>query len=861
MGVFFSVLAFLPLPWNEPLENVLIDQCFKLRGPRAMPENLVTVAIGAQDIQALGGWPLTRDYYAYILHFLASRGARTIGFDLLWDQPHPRYPEHDATLGTLLATFHNVCLPMVFSDFEPAMTSSPARGALPQSVFIGDRPLFPLPAFHQHSAGIGFSNFARTPLPRQMPLLAVFDDSVQLSLGAELARLFLGGTKEPDIRPRALVLFDSSGTAHETTLDDHGRMRLNHFGDWHDLNSVTFLELLRMSQNNPDSLAWSGKLVLVAVTDPTLTTIKATPFAEALPAGVLHLTVAENIIRQNYLREARSGWQVIIVFLLVGAMAGLAQKKNLGFTLAAGSGVVLAYTALAVGLFARMNFVLPLFYPLLAGLAMLLGIVYTHQRRHSGWEAVQRGILQEQMALKQAQLEEIEIKLAVAQKESAQHAAFSEKERQFVEEQKQKILALEKQLRDLQVYEQAGPDPFSQDFAEIVCAPGGAMGEVLATVKKLADHDLPVLICGETGTGKELIAHAIHHTGTRRHQPFLAINCSALPESLLESELFGHEKGSFTGAHAQRRGRFDLANGGTLFLDEITETSPALQARLLRVLQDGTFERVGGEQTIKADVRFIAACNRDLQKEIEQGRFRADLFYRLNGFQIVLPPLRERSEDIPSLVHHFLHKHGHHKVVNVSSAAMAALQNHDWPGNVRELENAVRRAAVLAQSEGRSLIQIEDLPKEVREEKQLAPHRDLYRALPEQILEMLRAVKFTRNAISQTARALGNRDRGTITEYFRGMCFEQLVRAEFDLEAAARGLAGTAEEEVVSRVRIKIEEYLKNVHAASALVADQEEAQAKIEQCCKGLPRRYHAFVQQIFTYLQSHASPREFPK
>jgi transcriptional regulator with GAF, ATPase, and Fis domain len=343
-----------------------------------------------------------------------------------------------------------------------------------------------------------------------------------------------------------------------------------------------------------------------------------------------------------------------------------------------------------------------------------------------------------------------------------------------------------------------------------------------------------------------LIARALHRAGARRHRPFVAINCSALPESLLESELFGHEKGSFTGAQTQRRGRFELADGGTLFLDEITETSAALQARLLRVLQDGRFERVGGEQTLKAEVRVIAACNRDLHAEVEAGRFRADLFYRLNGFLITLPPLRARREEIPLLVRHFLRKYDYHKTEDFSDAATTALQNYGWPGNVRELENAVRRAAVLARSEGRTLIQTGDLPKEILSPPAAIVAPASYRTLPEQILEMLRAMKFSRNAITATAKALGNRDRGTITEYFRGMCFEYAVQAKFDWAEAARRLAGTTEEEVVQRVRAKIEEYRDNLQASLAASNDLKDLQARLDACCKGLPKKYHIFVKSL---------------
>jgi DNA-binding NtrC family response regulator len=210
-----------------------------------------------------------------------------------------------------------------------------------------------------------------------------------------------------------------------------------------------------------------------------------------------------------------------------------------------------------------------------------------------------------------------------------------------------------------------------------------------------------VLISGETGTGKELIAQAIHAADNRRKGPFVALNCAVLHESLLESELFGHEKGSFTGADRRKKGRFELADGGTLFLDEVGDVSPAMQAKLLRVLQSGTFERVGGTETVKVDVRIVAATNKRLEDEVKAGRLRSDLFYRLNVIRIDLPPLRERAEDIPLLAMHFLERltpMSNPPVTEIDSEAMQALLAHHWPGNVRELENAIKAAVAMTDS-------------------------------------------------------------------------------------------------------------------------------------------------------------------
>jgi transcriptional regulator with GAF, ATPase, and Fis domain len=222
-----------------------------------------------------------------------------------------------------------------------------------------------------------------------------------------------------------------------------------------------------------------------------------------------------------------------------------------------------------------------------------------------------------------------------------------------------------------------------------------AMRGIFGQILKVAPTDATVMICGESGTGKELVATAVREHSARRERPFVRINCVAIPEGLLESELFGHEKGAFTGAVAQKKGKFELADGGTIFLDEIGDMPPATQAKLLRVLQERVFERVGGTRPIGVDVRFIAATNKDLPEMVKAGAFREDLFYRINVFSLRLPPLRERREDIPALADHFLESAG--KTARVSPQAMQLLLGHSWPGNVRELQNAIERAAVIAE--------------------------------------------------------------------------------------------------------------------------------------------------------------------
>lgn len=296
---------------------------------------------------------------------------------------------------------------------------------------------------------------------------------------------------------------------------------------------------------------------------------------------------------------------------------------------------------------------------------------------------------------------------------------------------------------------------------ENIIGQSGVMQEVFRAMEKVVNSNVTVLVQGESGTGKELIARAIHyHNKQRANNPFVAVNCSALPESLLESELFGHEKGSFTGATGRRVGKFEQANGGTIFLDEIGLMTPATQAKVLRVLQEREFERVGGNELVKVDTRVISATNKDLEDEVKKGEFREDLFYRIAVFPIKLPALRERKEDIPLLAAHFLTKYAHQEGKDdldaVSPDALELLMAYHWPGNVRELENAIERAAVLANPPE---ITAKDLPSSIRSlgEKKIYESDNKLSSWIEKLEEeaLRQALLECEGNISQTAKKLG----------------------------------------------------------------------------------------------------------
>jgi two-component system response regulator AtoC len=297
------------------------------------------------------------------------------------------------------------------------------------------------------------------------------------------------------------------------------------------------------------------------------------------------------------------------------------------------------------------------------------------------------------------------------------------------------------------------------------------MREVLLHVQQVADTDLTILLRGESGTGKELVARGLHFSSKRKNAPFVAVNCSALPETLLESELFGYERGAFTGAVRQRQGKFEDANTGTLFLDEIGELPAGVQAKLLRVLQERSFERVGGNRAVSVDVRVVAATNRNLETMIAQGDFREDLYYRLNVFPIVLPPLRERPEDIVLLAEYFLRRHADlsaGRVRAISPHVLSAMMNYPWRGNVRELENLIKRALVKTEGDTIERIELQEDAPATNEEPPPAPSPQMpYKEYLSAVLRtaeeryLLRMLRDQKGNINQIARLM-DVDRKTV---------------------------------------------------------------------------------------------------
>jgi len=792
-----------------------------IRGDRQLDDKYLVVYIDEEDIHNMGGWPISRDYYGYMSHALTEMNARLIAFDILFSESTDQTAEFDAELCKFVAAGNRTVLPMLFRSF---------------SLYSSVDPIFPFDSLRQSAKSIGFSNLeGKGALHTELQLKTEYQEKRYHSFGARLAREY-----------------SEASTTTNAKINVPHTLFLNHFGGWDNVESISFVELLKQWQNSPNSLDLTNKLVLVCVVYPGVSSPVSTPLIENLPAGLIHLTVAENLIESTYIRNASWYWRLLAVGLIIFLIYVFTFPWKMLYKISAGIAILILYLSSSLWLFKTSNMLLPLIAPF--GLfAFLTGlhtyIIHTTSRLEAKHQDQIKSLLHE----KSTELKEAESRISSLRSEIQNTASVSEDRMAKVIAGRQEIIQLEKEIRDLQsTHIMASSESISESITKsIVHSPNGQMSRVLDVVQTFGKSDMPILIIGETGTGKELIARELHNVSDRKDEPFIAVNCGALSHELLISELFGHTRGSFTGASKDRKGRFELADKGTLFLDEITETDKSFQASLLRVLQEGTFERIGEEFTRQVDVRIIAASNRDLEAEMNEQRFRTDLFYRLNGMTIELPSLEQRSEDIPLLAEHFITKYSQYSSstdaakIALSEESLRKLSDYHWPGNVRELENVTHRAVVLAQSAGRSLIRLEDLPEEIRYTSPKSIPSTEFHSLEEQILNSLRELKFSRSAITKTARKLGNRDRGTITEYLRGIIFRFLAENNFDKKEAMITLAGSEENEVCANAARKINDYVNNLETLiSNPTKDSKSA-------FRGLPKAYHPYLQQLIDHLQ----------
>lgn len=860
ISFFVFMVEVIKISDIENFNSLFSQLKFKLRGQSQIDTSITFIYIDDNTIHSLGGYPLKRSYYATLIDLLTQLNVKAIAFDILLIEKNPDYPERDFLLVSTVKNSNRVYLGGTFINLEKTNKKSTVQAKAIEKFLIniqdentnfikGSDFIGPFDELLQSCAGLGHLNYVQKGFPTAIPLLVhISEERFLPSLSLELARVYYNVPRE------SIKVYSNQIYLGQVKIPtNNGKMQINYIGGFESLKMYSLIDFVRLydavkSGLEPETKLndFKDKIVFVGIFSETLGHTVNSPFQEKFPPTGIHIMALNTIIQKKFLIETTPLLNLTLSFLFSFLILHFVTYKSLSkayklllFPLIA----VLVFLLLAVISFA-INISIPI-YPAFAILfSSLFCVIYTVEVERKKAIEIESKKKEIEKMIKEKELKIIEL----------QHELESLR---ATEDQSNLILNLEKtydEVRELSSeFEDFSDFSIEENIAieleGIVYTKGGKMEELISIVKKVAPSDAPVLITGESGTGKELIAMAIHKLSDRKDKKFVTINCSAVPETLLESELFGYEKGAFTGATQRKKGLFEVADEGTIFLDEIAETNLSFQTKILRILQSGEFNRVGGTEIIKTNVRIIAATNRDIEKAVREGIFREDLYYRLNVVRIHLPPLRERKEDIPFLVEHFLRKFKSADI-KVSHAVMSALLNYEWPGNIRQLENAIKRATIFAKSDGRKLIQLKDLPEEIA--KSVKGKIDI----EEKILVLLRKKNFSYSSISETANELGL-NRGTVGEYLRGICFKNLYECKFDITKASLKIAN-GDPDTSEKVKKKLIEHVKNLIENIANSRSEDEIKLIIRQKYKNLPLRYHPYLEEFAIRFQKGELPLE---
>jgi DNA-binding NtrC family response regulator len=819
------------------LEWSVYDRRLSVRPPKS-PIHIVVVRDQSSEARfGSGAWD--RAVLADVIAVLSRSGAAVIGVDAPLGQPSAPGrggPSSDALLSQAIAFAESVVLPIALEPVDPQAPEarddsatvpqhrswpplSPTSPGLPQArAYSGS-----LPGFAQSANAVGHMLAAADPdgVVRRVPLFVRVGDRQVPAFGLAMAQAFT----RVDL---ARIPVDRQG---RTLVPPAQRDQQRAF------RTVAFSEISRAIEERQ-------RETLQTLVADRIVLLRLEP-AGGADRVVVQINLLDRILTWGWLRETPLSW-TLVGSLVLSALAAWRWLAASWWKAAIGTVVLaLAYVAGVVASASLVGLLLPLAIPLAAiGLASAGAIACNqltsaHRIRDLEGEVaeIREGLVRQESAV-EALEEDLEAARAAVARSSggeeslrAQLAAARAQEAQTrarLEELEQRAKALaagdvrETALGDA---EQARLQRECERLGIVTTDP--AMLARFRDLEKAARTSLPILIAGEPGTGKELFARAAHHLSPRAEGPFVAVNMGAIPAELFESEMFGHVRGSFTGAVADRKGYFEQAHRGTIFLDEVGELRPEHQAKLLRVLQDRSFHRVGATRSTTVDVRVVAASNRDLERGSAEGWFREDLYFRLKGLVLRLPPLRERPRDVPLLAARFVRDAAAEvgrPPLPLSEAALAALEHNDWPGNARELQNCLRQALALAEG---AAITVADLRLPVPEGAREDPGGD------DTVLATLRQHAFDMQA---TARALGW-DRSTVTQRLKGLGFRALVDSQGDRAKAALALAG--DPALVRTVEVKLREYSEHLLRVADGFSSPAEAVAACRKRFKNLPERH----------------------
>lgn len=785
-------MLFLVPDFRKSIDNEIENLFIKTRGQLEPDTNIIIIHFSENDIGRIGPWPIKRNYYALLINQLTHLGVKKIGLEVFLSSRLVTQSVYDNLLMKEIEKSGKVILSCIAGSIVEK-----------NNLFVTDSLSYPSPKLLNEKLLTGHINYLkedRYEIPLNLRQNEVYEKAFSLQLSG----------KQLD-QKSVIVNFVSSWNSFKK------------------YSALDFAELV-YSQSNELKL-FKNKIIIIGISDPQIASAIQTPFDEQMPGVALHAFALDNILNS---RDVDNRFYVLsattLLLIILGLIIYRSIYNNKNITI-----YLFAVISVIIGSFVLINFYywkisLSFFFiPLLAIIITDISLYFIQGKEEL------KGALDESTALrnllhsKENQLNTLQREIKESGKESSQ----------LIE----KINSLQSDIKKLKGSE----DDRSQ--AEIIVSgkvenfygiiySSTLMKRVVDLIQKAAPTDATILITGDSGTGKELVAKAVHSLSKRKDKNFISVNCAALNDSLLESELFGYEKGAFTGAVTDKQGRFELADGGTIFLDEIGETSENFQSKLLRVLQSGEIEKVGSTKPNSVDVRVVAATNKNLSALVKEKLFREDLYYRLNVINIEVPPLKDRKEDINLLAKSFIE--AENSSLQISVSALQALNDYNWKGNVRELESVVMRAIIFTKSDGRNLIQLADLPKEIVKETTFG--------FDDIVLESLRSKKFSHSAIVETARELGNVNRTLISENLRGLAFKILVECNFNIDKAILTISESGDKETNDRVRDKLQTFIKNIEndILKSGVNNFEAVKKKFASKYKNLPAKFHLYLDKV---------------
>lgn len=795
-----SLLIIFLFPKVENQINYTVKNAFyKIGGEESPDTNIVLIHISQNDIKQLGSWPLKRSYYALLIKKLNELKVKKIGIEVFLSPRQSFQSLYNNLLNEEISSADNVVLASIASGVKES-----------GRVFSADSILFPEPYYFDKNIKTGHLNYTGQN-GIVIPGTVMWKNIAESSFSSELS--------------------GKPGTGNS--------LRLKFTTDWKNYRNFELVEFFKLLQSKDSKLEnFKNKIAIIGVSDPSLAKNIVSPFNDELPGIGLHAMAVDNSLNDKGLSLEFNTYVLILSVLLLAALLFINEPKTRALYY---GWFVMVFLIIS---WAAFNFAGEEFRYAFV-LLPLLGITlyeYTESVIAKRKEVKQK---LDESEIAKKELTEKEIHLAELQREL--NVSPGDPPQTLLKE----ISQLKKELDEMKTkvadektsgHENLGDN--AKEFLGIVYR-SKKIAKIIDLIQKVAPEKATVLITGESGSGKELVARAIHNISGRRDKNFVAVNCAALSETLLESELFGHVKGAFTNAVQDKQGRFEAADGGTIFLDEIGETSENFQVKLLRVLQTGEFEKVGSSKSLKTDARIVAATNKNLEELVKQRKFREDLYYRLNVIKIELPPLRERKEDISILADHFIKNENSN--FTLSDAVIEQLENNDWKGNVRELESVIKRAAIFAKSEKREIIKLGDLPDELS--------KGAKENIEQLIITSLREKRFSHSSINETAKELGNLNRTVVSENFRGIFFRTYVNSNYDFNSAVTEIAGTIETDTVSKVASKAETYLSNIRKDlnGFVISDFEKAKETINSKYKNLPHKFHIYLDGIVRQIISN--------